>query len=255
MRNRILKAAAVLVCGIAIVFGQARQPQPKSQKELDALKLMFGTQDPDARIKAAKDLITNFADTDFKELAFQMIALSYQQKNVLENMIVYAEKTLETAPKSYQAMLMISTALAQRTREFDLDKEEKLARSEKLAKQAMEIIPTAPKPNPTITDAQWEGAKKDALSEAHQGLAMAASVRKKYDVAIAEYKQSIEGAATPDAATMVRLGLTYNLAGKPDEAIAVLDKVLAIPNLHAQIKLAAENEKKNSEKLKAAAKK
>jgi tetratricopeptide (TPR) repeat protein len=254
MRNRILKAAAVLVCGIAIVFGQAKQPQPKSQKELDALKLMFGTQDPDARIKAAKDLITNFADTDFKELAFQMIAMSYQQKNDLENMIVYAEKVLEVGPKSYQAMLMISAALAQRTREFDLDKEEKLARSEKLAKQAMDVIPTASKPNPGITDAQWDGVKKDALAEAHQALAMAASVRKKYDVAIGEYKQSIEVAATPDAATMVRLGSTYNLAGKPDDAIAILDKVLALPNLHQQIKLAAENEKKNSEKLKGAAK-
>jgi tetratricopeptide (TPR) repeat protein len=254
MRNRILKAAAILVCGIAMMFGQGKQPAPKSQKELDALKLMFGTQDPDARIDAAKKLITNFADTEFKELAFQLIAMSYQQKNDLENMIVYAEKTLELNPKSYQSMLMISTALAQRTREFDLDKEEKLSRSEKLAKQAMDVIPTAPKPRPDIPDAQWEGAKKDAMAEAHQALAMAAVARKKYDVAISEYKMSIEGAATPDASTMVRLGSTYNLAGKPAEAIAELDKVLAMPNLHPQIKAAAESEKKNSEKLKAAAK-
>ena len=250
MRNRILKAAAVLVCGIAIMFGQAKQPAPKSQKELDALKLMFGTQNADDRIKAAKDLITNFADTDFKELAFQMIAMSYQQKNDLENMIVYAEKVLEVNKKNYQAMLMIATALAQRTREFDLDKEEKLAKSEKLAKQAMEVIPAAAKPNPNITDAQWEGAKKDTLAEAHQALAMGAVVRKKYDVAIAEYKQAVEGASTPDAATMVRLGSTYNMAGKPADAIVILDKVLATANLHPQIKAAAEAEKKNSEKLK-----
>ena len=253
MRNRILKAVAILICGLSIMFGQ-KQPAPKSQKELDALKVLFGTQDPDARIKAAKDLITNYADTDFKELAFQMIAMSYQQKNDLENMIVYAEKTLEINPKSYQSMLMVSTALAQRTREFDLDKEEKLGRAEKLAKQAMDIIPTASKPRPDIPDAQWEGAKNDAMAEAHQAIAMSAVARKKYDVAIAEYTKSIEGAASPDAATMVRLGSTYNMAGKPADAIGVLDKVLAMPNLHPQIKSAAESEKKNSEKLKGAAK-
>ena len=88
-------------------------------------------------------------------------------------------------------MLLISTALAQKTREFDLDKEEKLTRAEKLAKQAMDVIPTAPKPRPDIPDAQWDGAKKDAMSEAHQALAMSAVARKKYDVAIAEYKLSI----------------------------------------------------------------
>ena len=237
-----------------MMSGQGKQPRPKSQKEVDALQSMFGSQDPDGRIKAANDLIKNFADTDFKELAFQMIAMSYQQKNDLENMIVFAEKTLEVNPKSYQAMLMIATALSQRTREFDLDKEEKLSRAEKLAKEAMEIIPTTPKPRPDITDAQWDGAKKDALAEAHQAMAMSAVARKKYDVAIAEYKQSVEGGATPDAATMVRLGSTYNLSGKPADAIAVLDKVLAMPGLHPQIKAAAEAEKKNAEKQKGAAK-
>ena len=129
-----------------------------------------------------------------------------------------------------------------------------LGRAEKMAKQAMDVIPTTPKPRPDIPDAQWEGAKKDAIAEAHQAIAMSAVARKKYDVAIAEYKLSVEGAATPDAATMVRLGSTYNQAGKPAEAIAVLDKVLALPDLHPQIKTAAEGEKKNSEKLKAAQK-
>ncbi len=254
MRNRILKAAAVLVCGMSLMFGQVKQPKPKSQKEVDAINKMFSTQDAAGRIAAAKELIQNFADTEFKELAFQIVAMTYQQTGDVENMIIYADKVLEVNPNGYQAMLMIATGLAQRTKEFDLDKEEKLGRAEKQANKAMEVIPTAPKPRADITDPQWEGAKKDALSEAHQALGMIAGVRKKYDVAIDEYKKSIEGASTPDAATMVRLGSTYNQAGKPAEAIAILDKALATPNLHPGIKAAAEGEKKNAEKLKGAAK-
>jgi predicted Zn-dependent protease len=68
-------------------------------------------------------------------------------------------------------------------------------------------------------------------------------LRKKYDVAIAEYKQAVEGAGTPDPATMVRLGQAYNTAGKPDEAIAILDKVMADTNVHPQIRQVAQAER------------
>ena len=69
MRNRILKIAAIIICAISTMLGQAKQPRPKSQKEVDAINQMIGAQDADGRIKAAKDLITNFADTEFKEMA------------------------------------------------------------------------------------------------------------------------------------------------------------------------------------------
>ena len=42
----------------------------------------------------------------------------------------------------------------------------------------------------------------------------------------------MDGASPPDPATMVRLAAAYDQAGKPDEAIAVLTKVLAMPNLN-----------------------
>ena len=78
---------------------------------------------------------------------------------------------------------------------------------------------------------------------AHEAYALSAMLRKKYDVAISEFKQSIEGAATPDPATMVRLGQAYNLAGKYDDAIAILDKVMAGADVHPQIKQFAQAER------------
>ena len=58
-------------------------------------------------------------------------------------MSVYAERTLEADPKNFGAMLMLSSGIAQRTREFDLDKEEKLAKSEKYANSAIALIKSA----------------------------------------------------------------------------------------------------------------
>jgi predicted Zn-dependent protease len=62
-------------------------------------------------------------------------------------------------------------------------------------------------------------------------------------VAISEYKQAIDGAGTPDPATMVRLGQVYNQAGKPDDAIAILDKVMADDKVHPQIRQVAQAER------------
>ena len=230
------------------------QPKPKSQKEVDAIMAMQNAPDPDSRIKAGQELITKFADTEFKAVALQMIAMSYQQKNDVENMILWSERLLEADKKNFSAMLMIAQGLAQRTREFDLDKEEKLGRAEKFAKEAQEVIKTAVKPGAHVTDEQWEAAKKDFTSQAFESLGMVATARKKYDEAIASYKTAIEATPTPDYATMVRLGSVYNLAGKPDDAIAILDKVLASPEAHPTIKQFAQNEKNRAAQAKGAAK-
>ena len=61
------------------------------------------------------------------------IAQAYQMKGDSDNVIIYAERVLkEGDPKNYEAMLMLSESYAQRTREFDLDKEEKLGKADKL---------------------------------------------------------------------------------------------------------------------------
>src|ERR1700730_4802543 len=218
--KRFLLAGLLALTGMTMA---QKQPQPKSQKELDAIKAMFEAPDPDTRIKAADFLMTKFADTEFKPLAMFVTADAYERKGDFEKMTVWCEKTLEVDPKSYTCMLMLANGIAKRARENDLDLNEKLDRSDKYAKDALEALKDAPKPNPQVTDDQWASVKKDYVSQAHESFGAAAALRKKYDVAIAEYKQAVEGAGTPDPATMVRLGQVYNQAGKPDEAIATLD--------------------------------
>jgi len=241
--NRLLLAGALaLVSGLTGLMAQ-KQPQPKSQKELDAVKAMFEAQDPDVRIKAADELMTKFADTEFKSLALYLTAASYEQKNDFEKMVIWCERTIQADPKHYACMLMLAGGIAKRARENDLDLTEKLARSDAYAKSALEALKDAPKPNPALPDDQWAATKKDFVAQAHEAYALAAMLRKKYDVAIAEFKEAIDGAGTPDPATMVRLGQAYNQSGKYDDAVAILDKVMATANVHPQIKQFAQAER------------
>lgn len=238
MKRSILAGVLALVSG---VMGLAQKP--KSQKEVDAINAMIQAQTPDDRIAKADFLLTKFADTEFKAIAMQMTAEAYEQKNDIEKMQVWCEKTLETDPKNFSCMLMIAGGTAKRARDTDLDLNEKLARVDKYAKQALDTLKDAQKPNPAIPDDQWIAAKKDYTAQAHESFALAAVLRKKYDVAIGEYKEAIDGAATPDPTTMVRLAQCYNLAGKYDDAVALLDKVMAMPNLHPQIRQFAQAER------------
>lgn len=253
-RHFLISTLLALTVSAGLLSAQTANPKapvPKNQKEGEAIMAMFQTADPDARIAAANDLITKFSNTEFKATALYVAAFSYQQKGDVENSIVYAEKCLESDPKFFGAMLTIATGLAQRTKEFDLDREEKLGRADKMAKAAMEMIPTAPKPNPGIPDDQWEMAKKDFLSQAHEALGMAALVRKKYDVCASELAVAVENAQQPDPSTMVRLASCNMKLEKWDDAIAVLDKALADPNSAPAVKKAAMDLKLESNKAKA----
>ena len=156
LKNVFLRLVAGSLAA-AVLLAQAKAPTPKSQKEVDALNAMIQAADNDTRIKAANELLTKFADTDFKGLALYMITNSYNEKKDATNTIVYGERVIEADGKSAlgaHARIMIATSLATTTKEFDFDKEEKLGRADKLSKEAVEVIKTAAKINPALTDEQ-----------------------------------------------------------------------------------------------------
>ena len=226
-------------------------PTPKSKEEQAAVfALNSARSDPDATIKAAEELLTKFADTEYKELALLMEAQAYQMKGDADRSQIFGERVLEVNPNNFQAMLMVGESLVQHTRENDLDKEEKLGKSEKLLNQAIDSIKTAAKPNPALTDPQWEDAKKYVTAEAHNGLGLVALTRKKFDLAATEFRTAIAGDDQP--AYEVRLASALQQAGKNDEAIAVCDKVLADPQLHPQIKQVTQSIKAVATKAKGA---
>jgi tetratricopeptide (TPR) repeat protein len=215
-------------------------PAPKSQGELQALQAVFQAQNnPDALIKAADDLLTKYADTDFKSTVLLMEATAYQQKGDRVRAQTFAEQAVNADPNSYQAELTLGELIAQGTQEHDLDREEKLTKAEKLINTALEQIKTAPKPNPQLPDAQWDDAKKYLTAKGYDALGMVAMARKNFDAASKQFKLAAD-TDPQEPAYQVRLASSYEQGGKNDEAIAVCDKVMATPNIHPQIRQVAQ---------------
>jgi len=242
----------LMIAGLLAAATLAMGQKVKSPKEAEAVNAVFTAPTPDQQIAAADNVIRNFKDTEFKPIVLLVAAQAAQQKGDGLTAIQYGTRTLEADPKNYQAMLLVSGLLAQGTREFDLDKDEKLGRATKMANEAITTMNSATKPNPQLADEKWADIKKDMIAQAHDTLGIIAMVQKKWDPAIAEFKTSVESAATPDATSSLRLASAYLGAARYDEAIAVFDKVLAMPGVNDQFKKVATAEKQRAEKLKAA---
>ncbi len=242
---RIFKSAAaaakvvgLLTVGAALLCAQ----KPKGPKEIEGLMSIQNAATADAKMKAVDDFLAKFADTEFKSIVLEIAADAAERSNQYEKMVLYAERALEANPKSYMSMLQLARGLATHTREFDLDKEEKLSKAEKYANSAIEISKNAPKLRPEIPDDQWASAKKDFEAQGHEALALSAMVRKKFDMAANEFGMALNMAPQKDPAIMVRLGAALTSAGKPEEGIKVLEQAIAFPGSSDQVKQIAQSE-------------
>lgn len=251
-----IAAAAALTCA---GFAQQQPSQPaapaqqagpkvKSQKELDALKKVQAAATPEERLTAIDGVLENFTDTEYKHILLDMAIQTAQQTGDAAKTEVYAERALKEDPKDATAQLAIASTTIQGTKEFDLDKEQKLAKAEKYANSALESLKTESAPNPQLTPEQWAEAKKQMAAEAYASLGAAAALRKKYDVALTNYKTAAE--QDPDPVILVRLANAYNQASQPDNAITTCDRILAMSNVPPQIKQIAQSEKAKAEKAK-----
>jgi len=248
MKTTILAGLLMLVGSLPGLRAQGGLVQgTKSKGESDAVMALMQAANggaPDGVIKAADDLVSKYNDTPYKEVALYLEATAYQRKRDNEKAQIYAERVLDINPKHYQAELLIGDIIATTTRENDLDKEEKLTKAEKLLNDSIANVQSAPKPNPQLSDAQWDEGKKQIAGEAHNDLGLVALDRKKYDLAVKEFQTSVD--MDPQPAYQVRLASALQSAGKNDEAIVVCDKLLADANLHPQIKAVAEQVKKTA---------
>jgi hypothetical protein len=216
--------------------------RPKSQKEMEALRAFQDARTPDQQLQAIENVITNFADTEFKVMLLQTAMQIEQRKDDFAQLLFYGERLINADPKGAFALVTIASETARHTHMFDLDKEEKLARVDKYAQAGLEAAKFMPKPA-GVRDDQWEGAKKDFQAQAYEAMGQAAMLRQRYDEAVIDYNQAIKVAATPNAVTWTRLGQAYQNLGRLDDAFDAFDKAVATPNVTPEVKSVAQAKK------------
>jgi tetratricopeptide (TPR) repeat protein len=119
-----------------------RPPQAKTQPEFDAYKAAAALTDPAAQQKAADDFAAKFPDSELRALLYKAVMNSYQQANNTDKMLEVSQKLLTLDPDDPQALLGVSQVLAERTRDTDLDKDQRIAEARKDAQRALVTVDT-----------------------------------------------------------------------------------------------------------------
>lgn len=251
-RDFVLIAMFTAIAALSVGVPPLRAQKIKSPKEQQAILAVQTAATPDDRIKAIENVLTNFADTDFKVPLLQMAMQTEEQKGDYTQMVFYGERLLKADPNNAFALVTMASETARHTRENDLDKDQQLSKVDKWAKDGIEQSKVIPKPRPDVPDADWENVRKDMQAQGYVALAMADNLRKNYDGAAANYKQSLAIESTANPATLVRLAQVYMTQGKLDDANYTLDKAIATPNVPEQIKSVAQNFKAEIAKHRAA---
>src|SRR3954467_12122201 len=92
------RAAMAAAITSGLIYGQAKGPQPKSQKERDALmKVQTAAQanNPDELLKSIDYVLENFDNTDYKPMLLTMGMEAAQAKGDAAKSSVYADRLIE----------------------------------------------------------------------------------------------------------------------------------------------------------------
>ena len=198
-------------------------PEAKLQEEFAAYQQFMQEQGPDEQIRMVEDFLLEYPQSELKEYAFQVATQAYQAKNDYARVLTYGELTLSENENNLTALLILASAIAERTSRRDIDYQEKLADAEGYAGRALQQISNLRKPS-NFTIAQWVATKKDAEATPRAALGLIALIRENFARAEAEFKMATTLFSRPDPVTWYRLGLAYSYQEKYDLALDALER-------------------------------
>jgi tetratricopeptide (TPR) repeat protein len=197
-----------------------RPPQAKTQPEFDAYKAAAANQDPAALMKAADDFATKFPDSELRVILFKTAMRGFQQTNNADNMIEAGRKVLKIDPDDPEALVGVAEVLAERTRDTDLDKDQRWDEAMKLAQHATETIDSdiaVPAGTPQDKIDAYKGFLR---SNAYAIMGTIQYNREKYPDAEGYYRKSIDAfPSQPDPVAVLRLALSLDKQNKYPEAL------------------------------------
>jgi tetratricopeptide (TPR) repeat protein len=219
-----------------------RPPQAKTQEEFAAYKAAAALTDPAAQEKAAADFAAKFPDSELRQLLYAGVMHSYQQANNADKMMEMAQKILTYDPDDPEALLGVAQVLAERTRDTDLDKDQRLAEARKDAQRSLVTVETdVPSGYPPEQLAAYKGFLR---SDAYAILGTLDFNAKAWADAEGNLKKSVEAfPQQPDPIAIFRLSVALDMQNKYPEALKFANQAVDLTKEGTAAGKAARDEK------------
>jgi tetratricopeptide (TPR) repeat protein len=220
-----------------------RPPQAKTQPEFDAYKAAATLTDPAAEEKAADEFATKFPDSELRPLLYKQVMGTYQQANNADKMLAMARKILTFDPDDPEALLGVAQVMAERTRDTDLDKDQRLAEARKNAERALVTVDTDV-PTAGVAPEKLEQYKGFVRSEAYSILGTIDFNAKAWPAAEGNLRKSIDAfPQQPDPIAVFRLSVALDMQNKYPDALKVANQAVDLTKAGTNAGDAARKEK------------
>jgi tetratricopeptide (TPR) repeat protein len=228
-----------------------RPPAAKTQPEFDAYKAAIALTDPVALEKAADDFAAKFPESELRAPLYTAAMGRYQLANNADKMIDMGRKVLAIDPDDPAALVGVSQALAEQTRDTDLDKDQKIAEAKKDAERALITIDTDI-PTTGYSPETLSGFKGFVRSEAYIVLGTISFKASNWADAEMNLKKSIDALPSqPDSLAVFRVAVSLDMQNKIPEAMKYVDQAVDLTKDHPDsgVGKAARDEKDRLTKL------
>lgn len=204
-------------------------PAPKTKEEAAAAQTVLSSADLAAAETAAKDFEAKYPQSELSNVIYQRLMYQYQQANNAEKTVEMGRKALRFDGDNPMPLVTVATVLAERTRETDLDRDQRLGEATQDAQHALDGMDSWLATAPGITDEQAQGIKPILIAMAHSAMGMAEDLRKNPAAAEKHYRTAVEAnPAQPDAFTFLRLALALDAQKKYAEALPAANRAVEL---------------------------
>jgi tetratricopeptide (TPR) repeat protein len=209
------------------------QPQAKTQEEFKAYQAVVAKPDPASMETAANEFAQQYATSELKVPLYQQVMLQYQNANNSDKTIEYGRKVLASDGDNVIALVTVASVLANRTRESDLDKEERLGEAKKDAGRVIELINSGEGIPVGYQADRVEAFKNTILAMAYAAQGQADFVNNNFPAAEQSLRKSTSIAGIqPDPVSWFQLTLALDRQGKYADALQAANKCVEVSTGH-----------------------
>ncbi|HLH10104.1 MAG TPA: hypothetical protein VKW78_22910 [Terriglobales bacterium] len=210
-----------------------RQPQAKTQDEYKAYLDAAAKPDPASLEQAANDFAAKYPTSELRSVLFQREMSMYQASNNAEKTIEAGKKVISIDPDNAAALVTVSSVMANKTRDNDLDHDERMAEATKYANHALETIDNGTGVPAGTAQDKIPLFKELVRSMAYSSLGTVEFNKKNYPQAETYLRKSVESAAMqPDPVTWLQLSLALDRENKYGDALQAANKCIEIAQNH-----------------------
>jgi len=205
-----------------------RPPKVNSQEEFNAYKTAAALTDAAALEKGSDDFAAKYPESELRPLLYRSAMQRYQSVNNSDKMLEMAKKVLTLDPDDPEALVGLSQVLAERTRDTDLDRDQRLAESRKDAERALQTVDTDI-PSSGYPPEQLTAYKGYLRSEAYAVLGKLSSDAKNWPDAESNLRKSIEAFPQQvDSIAVLRLAVALDMQNRIPEALKYADQAVEL---------------------------